>query len=194
MPMPHIINSVDYAKLKKATIFLFFALVILGVLFCFKNNIHNIPFSVIILLILGPPIIFLFLLLFESQISIFQDKIVKESWISVVAKWKKIKVYPKQEIIIERMWNTAENPISCYLTLQKENGKKEYIPFYVKSYSELKNECNNMEKLGILQIKDFSQKDKRISTLLSIPGLVLLFLVGLFCIFVIIIWLISLTL
>ena len=87
---------------------------------------------------------------------------------------------------------TSEIPIFCYIILQKENGKKEYIPFYVRSYSELKNESKNIEKLGILQIKDFPQKDKQILTILSTPGLILLFLVGLFCIFVISTWLISL--
>jgi len=190
--MPNIINSVDYSRIKKTIIFLFVALILVSVLFYFRKSINNIPFDAIIVLILGPPIIWLLLLLLEPQLSIFKDKIEKESWISVIAKWKKIKVYPIQEIIIEKMWTTAENPISCYMILQKENGKKEYIPFYVRSYSELKNESKNIEKLGILQIKDFPQKDKQILTILSTPGLILLFLVGLFCIFVISTWLISL--
>ncbi len=190
--MPNIINSVDYSRIKKTIIFLFVALILVSVLFYFRKSINNIPFDAIIVLILGPPIIWLLVLLLEPQLSIFEDKIEKESWISVIAKWKKIKVYPIQEIIIEKMWTTAENPISCYMILQKENGKKEYIPFYVRSYSELKNESKNIEKLGILQIKDFPQKDKQILTILSTPGLILLFLVGLFCIFVISTWLISL--
>lgn len=192
--MPYQINPVNRSEIRKALLFGLLILIvsILILVFFQDTNPRHVPPIVISSLFIGFPLIWLGILLFGNQVTIFEDRIEVETWFSIYLHLHLVKTYPSQQVSVNQVPS-----IGIYgfpyklLSLNKVNGKRDSI--FLSSGTGLSDpqNANNTVDKSIVTFIDVSDKDKLISKLLALPAYIIFLLAGLFILYIMVAWLIG---